>query len=157
MNRFLPWIDSFLEQSTFLRLVCHFIVILKLLEMHQKPNRTNLSLFLQKSDMYNRNKFVWVELHYRQKSTKTILSSFEYLSHPILQKSFRGNHLRKYVTQRKVNTMRTNLPKPLDLLIFCIYSLNFSLEFFIMIFFVTNQLNVSKFLPTQIHKTLISY
>ena len=31
-------------------------------------------------------------------------------------------------------TMRTNLPKLLDLLIFCIYSLNFSLEFFIMIF-----------------------
>ena len=31
-------------------------------------------------------------------------------------------------------TMRTNLPKLLDLLIFCIYSLNFSLAFFIMIF-----------------------
>ena len=56
-----------------------------------------------------------------------------------------------------VNTMRTNLPKLLDLLIFCIYSLNFSLEFFIMIFFVTNQLNISKFLPLQICKTLISY
>ena len=32
-------------------------------------------------------------------------------------------------------TMRTNLPKLLDLLIFCIYSLNFSLEFLIIIFF----------------------
>jgi hypothetical protein len=32
-------------------------------------------------------------------------------------------------------TMRTNLPKLLDLLIFCIYSLNFSLKFFILIFF----------------------
>ena len=52
--------------------------------------------------------------------------------------------------------MRTNLPKLLDLLIFCIYSLNFSLEFFIMIFFVTNQLNISKFLPPWIRKTLIS-
>ena len=29
-------------------------------------------------------------------------------------------------------TMRTNLPQLLDLLIFCIYSLNFSLEFFII-------------------------
>ena len=54
-------------------------------------------------------------------------------------------------------TMRTNLPKLLDLLIFCTYLLNFSLEFFIMIFFATNQLNISKFLPTQIRKTLISY
>ena len=54
-------------------------------------------------------------------------------------------------------TMRKNLPKLLDLLIFCIYSLNFSLEFFIMIVFVTNQLNISKFLPPQIRKTLISY
>ena len=43
------------------------------------------------------------------------------------------------------NTMRTNLPKRLDQLIFCIYSLNFSLEFFIMIFFASNQLNISKF------------
>ena len=40
------------------------------------------------------------------------------------------------------NTMKTNLPKLLDLLIFCIYSLNFSLEFFIMISFVTNQLDI---------------
>ena len=55
------------------------------------------------------------------------------------------------------HTMRTNLPKLLDLFIFCTYSLNFSLEFFIMIFFVTNQLNSSKFLPPQIRKTLISY
>ena len=53
--------------------------------------------------------------------------------------------------------MRTNLPKLLDLLIFCIYSLNFSLEFFIMTFFVTNQLNISKVLPSQFCKTLISY
>ena len=56
-----------------------------------------------------------------------------------------------------VYTMRTNLRKRLDLLIFCIYSLNFSLEFFIMIYFVTNQLNISKFLQLQRHKTLISY
>ena len=34
------------------------------------------------------------------------------------------------------NTMRTNLPKLLDLLMFCIYSVHFSLEFFIMIFFL---------------------
>ena len=34
------------------------------------------------------------------------------------------------------------------------YSLNVSLEFFIMIFFVTNQLNISKFLPPQISKTI---
>ena len=40
---------------------------------------------------------------------------------------------------------------------FCIYSLNLSLEFFIMIFFVINQLNIGKFLPPQIRKTLISY
>ena len=53
-------------------------------------------------------------------------------------------------------TMRTNLPKILDLLIFCIYSLNFSLEF-LSDFFVTNQLYISKFLPPQIRKTLISY
>ena len=54
-------------------------------------------------------------------------------------------------------TMRTNLPKLLDQQIFCIYSQNFSLEFFIMTFFVKNQLNISKFLPPQIRKTLISY
>ena len=48
--------------------------------------------------------------------------------------------------------MRTNLPKLLDLLIFCIYSLNFSLEFFIMMFFVTNQLNISKFQRVYISK-----
>ena len=54
-------------------------------------------------------------------------------------------------------TKRTNLSNLLDLLIFCIYSLNFSLKFFIMIFLVTNQLNISKFLPLQIRKTLISY
>jgi hypothetical protein len=54
-------------------------------------------------------------------------------------------------------TMKTNLPKLLDLLIFCIYSLNFSLEFFIIIFFVTNLLNIIKFLPPQIRKTLIFY
>ena len=55
------------------------------------------------------------------------------------------------------HTMRRNLPKTLYLLIFNIFSLNFSLEFFIMIFFVTNQLNISKFLPFQMRKTLISY
>ena len=49
--------------------------------------------------------------------------------------------------QFEVFTMRKNLPKLLDLLIFCIYSLNFSLAFFIMIFFVTIPLNISKFLP----------
>ena len=38
------------------------------------------------------------------------------------------------------STMRTNLPKLLDLLIFCLYSLNFNLEFSIMMFFVMNQL-----------------
>ena len=66
--------------------------------------------------------------------------------------------IRKLCFIKKVgSTMKTNLPKLLDLLIFCIYSLNFSLEFFIMIFFATNQLNISKFLPTQIRKTLISY
>ena len=48
--------------------------------------------------------------------------------------------------------MRTNLPKLLDLLIFCMYSLNFRLEFFIMILFVTNQLNIDKFLPPQLRK-----
>ena len=40
-----------------------------------------------------------------------------------------------YSTLTACNTMRTNIPKLLDLPIFCIYSLNFSLEFFIMIFF----------------------
>ena len=49
-----------------------------------------------------------------------------------------------------------NWPKLLDRLMFCIYPLNFSLEFFIMIFFVTNQLNIAKFLPPQIRKTIIS-
>ena len=34
---------------------------------------------------------------------------------------------------------------------------NVSKEFFIIIFFVTNQLNISKFLTTQVHKTFISY
>ena len=50
-------------------------------------------------------------------------------------------------------TMRTNLPKLLDFW-FCILSLHFSLEFFIMIFFVANQLNVSKFLLFERCKTL---
>ena len=36
--------------------------------------------------------------------------------------------------QTSKNTMRSNSPKLLDLLIFCIYSLNFSLDFYIMIF-----------------------
>ena len=52
---------------------------------------------------------------------------------------------------------RTNLPKLLDLLIFCVYSLKFRLEFFIMIFFVTNQLNISKFFSLQRRKILIFY
>ena len=43
------------------------------------------------------------------------------------------------------NTMRKNLPKLSDLLIFCIFSLNFRFEFFIMKFFATNQLNILKF------------
>ena len=51
-------------------------------------------------------------------------------------------------------TMRTNLPKLLDLQIFCIYSLNFSLVHHG--FFLTNQLNIKKFLPLQRHKTLIT-
>ena len=51
--------------------------------------------------------------------------------------------------------MGTNLPKISDLLVFCIHSLNFSLEFFIMMFFVTNQLNISEFLPPRIRKTSI--
>ena len=55
-----------------------------------------------------------------------------------------------------VYTMGTNLPKLLELLVFCIYSLNVSF-FFLHDFFVTNLLNVSKFLPLQTCKTLISY
>ena len=42
-------------------------------------------------------------------------------------------------------------------LIDILHSLNFSLEFFIMMFFVTNQLNISEFLPPRIRKTSISY
>ena len=59
--------------------------------------------------------------------------------------------------QNKVgSTMRTNLTKLLDLLIFWLsYPLNLSLEFFIMIFFVTNLLNISKFLPPQVREALI--
>ena len=73
---------------------------------------------------------------------------------------FEGAHViccSKIVKKYMGATMRTNLPKILDLLLLCILSLNFSLKFFIMIFFVTIQLNISKFLPPQIHKTLISY
>ena len=44
-------------------------------------------------------------------------------------------------------TMRTNLPKLLDLLIFCIYSLNFSLKFFILIFFYNKSAKYYEFLP----------
>ena len=58
---------------------------------------------------------------------------------------------------KKSHTMRKKVPKLLDLLIFCIDSLNFSLEFFIVLFFVTNQQNISKFLPAQIRKILTSY
>ena len=54
-------------------------------------------------------------------------------------------------------TMRTNLPKLSDLLIFCIYSLNSRLEFFIMIFFVTNQLNILKSLIIELQKRYIIY
>ena len=55
-------------------------------------------------------------------------------------------------------TMRKNLPKTLDQLTFSIYSLNFSLEFFMMMIkIITNQLNISKFLPPQRRKTLHSY
>ena len=51
----------------------------------------------------------------------------------------------------------TSLPKLLDLLILCINSLNFSLEFFIMISFVTDKRNVIKFLPLQIRKTSLKF
>ena len=46
-----------------------------------------------------------------------------------------------------IYTMRTNLPKTFDPLIFSIYLLKF---------FVTNQLNISKLLPPQRPKTLHS-
>ena len=49
-------------------------------------------------------------------------------------------------------TMRTILPKVLDLLISRIYLLNFHHDFF-----VTNQLNISRFLPPILRKTLISH
>ena len=52
------------------------------------------------------------------------------------------------------HTMRTNLPKLLTGILH-LYT-KFSLEFFIMIFFATNQLDISKFLPPQVCKTLIS-
>ena len=124
------------QQSTFLRLVCHFIVILKLLEMHQKPNRTNLSpffaIFPTCRSLICTTEINLFELNYIT-DKKARKEYFPPLNTP-KKNSFRGNHLRKYGTQRKINTMRTNLPKPLDLLIFCIYSLNFSLEFFVMIF-----------------------
>ena len=67
----------------------------------------------------------------------------------IINKTERGKNL--------VIHYENKFTKTLDLLIFCIYLLNFSLEFFIMIFFVTNQLNISKFLPLQIGRTLVSY
>ena len=50
--------------------------------------------------------------------------------------------------------MRKILPKTL---LFSIYLLNFSLDDITHIFFVTNQLNISKFLPPQRRKTLRSY
>ena len=53
-------------------------------------------------------------------------------------------------------TVRTNLPKLLDLLIFCIFT-KFYFGIFHHDFFLTNQLNISKFLPLQRRKTLISY
>ena len=50
------------------------------------------------------------------------------------------------------------LTETLDQLIFCNYTLNFSLKLFTHnFFFVRNQLNISKFLPPQRHKTLRSY
>ena len=55
------------------------------------------------------------------------------------------------------NTMRKILPKTLDLLIFSMYSLNFSLDDITHIFFVTNQLNISKFFPPQRCRILRSY
>ena len=55
------------------------------------------------------------------------------------------------------STMRTNLLKLLDLLIFCKYSLNFNCFRLKFSNFVTNQLNISKFLPLQRRKTLHSY
>ena len=54
-------------------------------------------------------------------------------------------------------TMRKNLPKTLDLLIFSVYSLNFSLEFLELLKFSHNLPNISKFLPLQRCKTLRSY
>ena len=57
----------------------------------------------------------------------------------------------------KINTMRKILPKTLNLLIFSIYSLNFSLEFMELVTISHNLPNVSKFLPPQRHKTIRSY
>ena len=57
----------------------------------------------------------------------------------------------------KSYTMRKNLPKTLDLLIFSIYSLNFSLEFLELLKFSHNLPNISKFLPPQRRKTLCFY
>ena len=54
--------------------------------------------------------------------------------------------------KKSLHTMRKNLPKPLDLVIFCICSLNFSLDHD-HDFFVRNQLNISKVLSLQIRKT----
>ena len=53
--------------------------------------------------------------------------------------------------------MRRNLQKTLDLLIFSVYSLNFSLEFLELLKFSHNLPNISKFLPPQRRKTLHSY
>ena len=53
--------------------------------------------------------------------------------------------------------MRTNLLKLLDLLIFCKYSLNFNCFRLKFSNFVTNQLNISRFLLLQRRKTLHSY
>ena len=76
----------------------------------------------------------------------------------------KGNHEKKRISPIKFYSFslilfklhyENKFAKTFRLLIFFIYSLNFSLEFFIMIFFLTNQLNISKFLPPQIRKTLI--
>ena len=66
----------------------------------------------------------------------------------------RGRGAESYLKLSWQFALKTNLPKLLDLPIFCIHSLNLSLEFLIMIFFVTNQLNISKFLPPQIRKNM---
>ena len=96
----------------------------------------------------------YIQLNYKPTLCFTLKILFWVVAyHNGLPVSNTGPHI--FIFQRfsyYSNTMRTNLPKLLDLLIFCKHSLNFCLEFFIMIFVVTNQLNISKFLPPQICK-----